>query len=95
MIGWVCFILAILILWSIVASWEEVEEDKPIPPAPKPQGDNRSININSHWRPAEHGDANIPKSLNSPQGSCQPPTAVQSGLLTSPRRSHDSPESTV
>jgi len=45
MIGWVCLILVVLILWSIVALWGEVAEDKSIPPCPESQENN------------EHGDA--------------------------------------
>jgi hypothetical protein len=96
MIGWVCFILAVLILWSIVASWEEVAEDKPVPPAPELQEEvNGPININSHWRPAQHGDANSLRLANSPQGSCQPTFEAPSPFLTGHRRSHDSQGSTV
>ena len=41
MIGWACLIiLMVLILWSIVDSWEEVAEDKPISPCPESQEDN-------------------------------------------------------
>jgi hypothetical protein len=97
MIGWVCLILAVLILWSVVASsWEEVAEDKPIPPAPELQEeDNGAVNMNSHWRPPDHGDANGPRLSNSPQGPCQLTLEARSGFLTSHRRSHDSQGSTV
>ena len=93
MIGWVCFILAVLILWSIGASWEEVAEDKPVPPVPELQEeDNGPININS---PAQHGDANSLRLANSPQGPCQSTFEARSGFLTAHRRSHDSQGSTV
>ena len=65
MIGWVCFILTVLILWSIVASWEEVAEDKPVPPVPELQEEvNGPINIISH---AQHGDVNSLRLANSLQ----------------------------
>lgn len=96
MIGCVCFILAVLILWSIVASWEEVAEDKPVPPAPELQEeDNGTININSPWLPPDHGDANSLKLSNSPQGPCQPTLEARGGFLSTHRRSHDSQGSTV
>jgi hypothetical protein len=98
MIGWVCFILAVLILWSIMASWEEVAEDKPIPPQAAPElqeEDNGAININLHWRPPDHGDANGPRLSNLFQGLCQLTLKAWSGFRTSHRRSHDSQGSTV
>ena len=93
MIACVCFILAVLILWSIVASWEKVAEDKPVPPGPELQEEvNGPININSHWRPAQHGDANSLRLANPPY---QPTFESRSGFLTAHRRSHDSQGSTV
>jgi len=93
MIGWVCSILIVLILWSIVASWEGVVEDKPIPPCPESLEDNGTINVNSHWLPAtEHGDTIGLRLRNSPQVACQP---AQSSFLSTLRRSHDFQDSTV
>jgi len=40
MIGWACLILVVPILWSIVALWEKVAEDKLIPSCPESQEDN-------------------------------------------------------
>jgi len=93
-IGWVCVMLAVLLICSIVASWEQVEEDKPIPPAPESQEIDETPNVDSQRHSLAHASVNsLPPA--SPQCLSQLAIEAQSDFLSRPRRSHESKRSMV
>jgi hypothetical protein len=81
-IGLACVMLAVLVICSILASWEEVTEDKPIPPVPEMQEVNGTPDKDSQGHSVKHASANGLRLGGSQQCPSQPAIEVQSGFLT-------------